>query len=261
MRASVRCLAFCAMLALAAPGAPAAADERLEADVSTREIAVQSTFTGVRIVVFGAVDNSRQTGPDDGLYDIAVVVRGPEESLVARRKSWFAGIWVNAESRRFESVPGYYAVLTTRPVEEIARSEVLDAHGIGFDSLRFMRDDTALGPRDMQEPFRDAVIRIMGREGLYVIDGQGVSFVGTTLFRATAYLPANVPVGEFTVDVYLFRDGELLSRHTSGFSLFKEGVERAVTVMAYDYPLLYGIAAVLLAIAAGLAASAAFRRD
>ena len=240
-------------------GAAAQEGEKIEADVSAREIAIESTFTGVRIVVFGAVENSRQRNP--GYYDVAVVIRGPEEAVIARRKDRVAFIWLNTESRSFARVPGYYAVLTTRPLDELAPPQVLDKNSIGFDALRFMLDDATQDTKLRDSPFRNALVRIKQREGLFYANERGVEFLGSSLFRSTVFLPANVPVGQYTADIFLFHGGTLLSHTISHFTLHKQGFEKVVYVLAFDYPLAYGILAVLVAIAAGLAASAMFRRD
>lgn len=246
-----------ALLLLLAGGA--SGQERVEADVSAREIAIESTFTGVRLVIFGAVENSRQQTP--GFYDVAIVIRGPEQDVVARRKERIFGIWINASSRSFKRVPGYYAVLSTRPLDELAPAALLDEHDIGFDALRFDEDVATAASNPHSREFRDALIRIKNKEGLFVSNPKGVEFLGSTLFRSTVFLPANVPVGQYETDIYLFHRGNLLGHTTSHFTLHKQGVELIVNVLAFDYPLLYGIAAVLIAVAAGLAASALFRRD
>ncbi len=54
-----------------------------------------------------------------------MTVAGPREMLVVRRKDRFAGIWTNAESRSFLNTPTYLAVLSNRPVDEIASAELL----------------------------------------------------------------------------------------------------------------------------------------
>lgn len=54
----------------AAPTRPLAADgfpiELVEADVSTRSVAVTSSFTGTEIIVFGSVEHSRQPTAESG---------------------------------------------------------------------------------------------------------------------------------------------------------------------------------------------------
>jgi uncharacterized protein (TIGR02186 family) len=252
--------AFLAIVLLICAGlGPAAAQSRetVETDISSRNIAIESTFTGASIVVFGTITRSRQTAPEAGLYDLAIVIRGPEQPVLIRRKSRVLGIWINTESRPYQNVPGYYAVLSTRPLNEITDKKTLNKYGIGFDSLLIER----AGVNGRQDPFREAVLRIRRDQGLYRDKETGAAFIGTSLFRATAELPANVPVGEYWVDVFVFREGKLIGEHSSTLTLRKQGFERFVYTLAFDRPLVYGLVAVAAAMIAGLLASAIFRRE
>ncbi len=243
---------------LAGDGLP---KESVEADVSTRSVAVTSSFTGTEIIVFGSVEHSRQPTAESGIYDIAIVVDGTPAPVIARRKANVAGLWINADSVRFEKVPSYYAIASTRPIEEIAEPQVLDKYGIGFDSVHMVvaPKQAQLPPNDVQQ-FRKAVVRLKQKEQLYQKKETGVAFIGRSLFRSTISLPANVPVGPLVTHTYLFKDGNLLSKHTNHVTLQREGLERFLHSFAFDYPLLYGIFAVLTAVAAGLIASALFKR-
>jgi uncharacterized protein (TIGR02186 family) len=261
----------CASLAQAPPPAAAAPApeaplpdeqrESVEADVSTRSVAVTSGFSGIEVIVFGTVNNSRQESAEHGLYDVVVVVEGAPAPLVARRKSKIAGIWINTKSVRFASLPTFYGIVSTRPVEEIASPAVLAEHEIGFEHVRMKpAGHKANVTPDELADFRAAVIRLKQRERLYARDEYGVIFIGRSLFRSSIDLPANVPVGQLTARVYLFRDGQLLSTYSARFSMAREGIERILYDLAYRAPIAYGVFAVLVAAAAGLLASAVFRR-
>lgn len=236
--------------------------ETVQADVSTRRVAVTASFSGTEVVVFGAVDNSRQTSAEAGLYDIVIVLVGTPSRLVARRKANVAGLWLNVQSLVFDSVPSYYAIASTRPLDEVASEDVLKAYDIGFEHVRMtLSSGTFSGPptKEIKE-FRDAVVRIKQRERLYQEEQYGVAFIGRSLFRASIDLPANVTVGPFDTRVYLFRDGELLSQYTVRLNLEREGLEALLYSFAVRHSLLYGFATVMMAVGAGLLASAAFRK-
>ncbi|MFZ4809132.1 MAG: TIGR02186 family protein [Hyphomicrobiaceae bacterium] len=252
------------------PGAPAAAAvpagelpaETVQADVSTRSVAVTSSFTGTEIVVFGAVDNSRQTSAEAGLYDVVIILEGTPGQIVVRRKANIAGIWMNTQSLTFVSVPSYYAIASTRPLDEIAPTNVLNENDIGFNHVRMTPVEgweTGLTTADLQE-FKNAVIRLKARDGLYIRSDYDVVFIGRSLFRASIELPANVPVGALNAKVYLLRDGQLLSTYTSRVMLAREGLERVLHDFAFKQPMFYGIFTVTVAVFAGLAASTLLAR-
>lgn len=243
-------------------GTDAAPKEAVEADVSSRTIPITSAFTGTEVVVFGSVVNSQQPSAEAGYYDVIVVLEGMPTPLIARRKSNIAGLWVNTDSVSFESVPSYYAIASTRPIEEIADPALLERHAIGHDYARLSpaaRSAVATEPGELKD-YKDAVIRLKQNDGLYVMRDYAVIFIGKSLFRASIALPANVPVGPLTARVYLLREGQLLSSFQSRVLLERSGLELWIYRSAMRHPLYYGLATVLLATLAGLLASMPLRR-
>jgi len=238
------------------------AKEAVQADVSARNVAVTSSFNGIEIVIFGAVDNSQQPSAESGYYDVMIVVEGVPGRIVVRRKNNVAGLWLNTSSAAFDLVPSYYAMASTRPIDEITTEEFRATHGVGFQHLRFtpaFGQTQALSTEDLKE-FRQAIVRLKQKQGLYIQDNYSVAFIGRSLFRATIELPANVTVGPFDTRVYLFRDEKLLSQYSVRLNLEREGLERHLHGFAFRFPALYGLMTVVIAIAAGLIASTVFRR-
>jgi uncharacterized protein (TIGR02186 family) len=238
------------------------ARESVQADVSARNVAVTSSFNGTEIVIFGAVDNSQQPSAESGYYDVLIVVEGVPARIVVRRKNNVAGLWINTSSATFDLVPSYYAVASTRPIDEITSEEFRATHGVGFQHLRFapaFGQTHALSTEDLKE-FREAIVRLKKKQGLYVQDPFSVAFIGKSLFRAAIELPANITVGPFDTRVYLFREEKLLSQYTVRLNFEREGLERHLHGFAFSSPVLYGLMTVLIAVAAGLLASAVFRK-
>ena len=142
--------------------------ERVHADISTRSVRVTSSFTGTEIIIFGAIQYGRpEYAATDDIYDIVVLVEGTAQPLVARRKSRVAGIWVNTSSLTFESVPSYYAISSTRPLEEVADPIVLRNNDIGFEQVRMQPVsgwESGMTTADLRA-FRESVIRLKIRDG------------------------------------------------------------------------------------------------
>lgn len=242
--------------------APTEGAESLEIDVSARTVPVTSAFNGTEIIVFGTVEGSRQEYAESGHYDIAIVVEGAMSPIIVRKKSNVAGIWINASAVRFASLPAYYATVSTRPLFEIATSELMAAHRIGIANIPMSLaggDTKGLSDEQIAE-YKRAVVRLKTKDGLYQVREDGVAFIGRSLFRSSIQLPANIPVGTVKTYVHLFRDGQLLSRREARVVLQREGVERLMHTFAFKYPFFYGVFAVVLALFAGLLASRLFQR-
>jgi len=253
------CLSLAPLLLLAsvqAVAAEAPKPEQVQSDISTREISIQSNFTGIDIVLFGSIDFSRTLSPEEGPYDAIMTIRGPSRPLVVRKKVRIAGVWTNGPSKTFPSVPGFYAVLASRPFRAIAPKDTLRKLGIGFSNLEF----GSAGGEGADDGFRASLIRLQQERRLFQESDDAVSFIGRSLFKGSIDLPVNVPIGRYTTQVFLFRDAKLLNQSQSSLQVYKVGLERAVYTLAFRYSLAYGLLAVLMAVTAGLLAYAFFHR-
>ncbi len=241
-----RGIATCLTMALA--GGNAALAQPLTADLSDHLITITSSYTGTELLLFGSVE-------EEG--DIIVVVRGPEQQVLVRRKERVGGLWMNRATQSFAKVPGYYAMAATRPLDEIATENVLSRLGIGPKNLTFEANGSG-GPQGVE--FRDALVRNMTREGLYPTEPGVVTWLGSRLFRTNIAFPANAPVGNYTAEIYLLHQNEVITAQTTPLFIRKTGIERAVFEYSRNYPLLYGLSAVIMALLAGWLAELAFRR-
>jgi len=245
----------------------AARAEVLYADLSEHFVAITSDFAGAEIVVFGTVEPdplSPEALPDLSVYDIVVVTRGPETPVTVRRKERVAGIYVNTTSLDFTQVPGLYHVSSTRPLEQAVLPRVRKRYRIGTDMVDFGDGlpGGLGGPTEAaaQAVYREAVIAEKAALDLYRVDEDGVSFRGGRMFRSTIALPNSVPDGIYRVDIYLLRDGAVVSAIAQRLVVDKKGLERFVTQMAHHSPWLYGIVMVIMALCLGWAATLFSRR-
>ena len=245
-----RCLALItAAVAAAIIASAAARAQQIIADLSRHLVPITTGFAGAEVLLFGAVDG-------DG--DVVVTVRGPESDMVVRQKAQVNGMWVNALSVAFARVPGYYAVASTKPLDEILTNPVAEREQIGVPRLRLVPE--ANTPADRADTFRRAVLRNMERTGLYQPRTGPVRFLGQRLFRADIQFPANVPTGSYTVNVYLVRGGQVVSAATTPLQVGKIGLSAEIFDFAQDRGITYGFIAVAFAGLAGWAASRVFQR-
>lgn len=258
----MRRIACVLILLMVACGAQQAAAERLVVSLSNHRVQITSNFVGENLVLFGTVEPSSAGAPLRPSYDLVVTVTGPRETFRTRRKERVAGIWVNADSREFVHVPSYLAVLSNRPVNEIANAETLRRLQVGLDNFLLPQrigPDIADTVRD--DPYRVAFVRLEGEKGLYREVPNGVTLLTPTVFRAAIPLPADVPTGSYAIDVKLFSGGALMAHTNSALEVIKAGFEQYVADAARDHGLLYGIATALIALFTGWFASVVFRRD
>ena len=159
--------------------------------------------------------------------DVVVVVKGPAQSILVREKEKVAGIWVNAERTRYRSAPSFYAIASSRPIAEIVDERTRAIYELGLDSLQL--SPASRRARRRSGPFRRAGwSTCAARSGLYYEDADAVEITDGVLYRARVDIPARVPVGRFTAETFLIRDGRVLAAAVRDIDIRKSGFERFV---------------------------------
>jgi uncharacterized protein (TIGR02186 family) len=238
---------------------PADGEARLQIGISVDTVPVSSEFSGQSIAVFGTIEDANEFAQLHNEYGIAIVIRGPDKDVVVRRKERAFGIWVNRQARYYRGVPSFYSVASNRLLKNIAERPVLRGVELGVENITLNLFSAGTQTFILPAPeFAGSLRRIRLARGLFAENPNGVVFLGSSLFRATMRLPADVPIGRHTVSAYLFRNGELLDIHSDSFEVRKVGLEKLLFAFAHSYGLLYGIFAVLVALATGWLASVVF---
>ncbi|MHA7871099.1 MAG: TIGR02186 family protein [Hyphococcus sp.] len=234
-------------------------------------IRVDTGFAGARLVLFGAVSGLDNPGEN---VDIISVVRGPDTRYEIRQLEKRNLIWMPGRSHVIEGAPGLYLTTATKPVADIAPLPDQAAYGLGADYLDIAAlnevinaaGEQAGGPEsarmDAAEKtlFEKAFLNEIEDQGLYRDVVGGVEFKKGGLFTIDVNLPANTPVGDYEISVFLYRNGVLLGRDSAMLAVNKVGVERRIYELAHGRPVSYGVACVALSLLAGWLAGLAFRK-
>lgn len=237
---------------------PARADDpRLVPDVSSRAIDIQYSFTGEELLLFGAILYPGQRLPDDRA-DIVVVLKGPVRPIVLREKKRVAGIWVNANSIRLRTSPGFYAIGSSRPIDKLVDERTAAIFELGLSNLSM--SPTGFSEAEKLQRFENGLVDLYRRMGLFYENPAAVEISEGVLYRARIPVPARVPVGTYRAETFLISKGRVLAVASRNVEIRKAGFERFVALAAQRHGFLYGLAAVALSLLLGYVASAVFKR-
>ena len=216
------------------------------ADISQSSIQIHSSFNGTELLIFGA---RNQRG------DLVIAVRGPQADIRLRRKERIAGMWMHVDQMRYNHLPMFYAIASTRPLKKIAPAYTLRQLGLGDQATiaqsnpegtaifnRALRDTLDAHQR-WQEPFAR------------------ITYFGESLFKARLQLPSAMPRGAYSIEVYLFDEGKPVAFQTIPLKAFKTGLDARIYDEAQRHPWLYGFAAILMALVGGWIAHRLFQKN
>lgn len=245
------------LLALALPALLGQTEPRLVPDVSQRNVEIRYSFSGAELLLFGAIvyPNGR---PPTGQTDVAVVLKGPLQRIVLREKQKVAGIWMNVDRVRFRSVPGFYAVASSRPLTQLVDERTAAIYELGLNNMQLSPGGGVAA--DTLRRFEQGLIDLRQRSQLYAEYPRGVEISEGVLYRARIAIPARVPVGIYTAETFLIRDGRVIAGAAREIRIEKLGFEGFIAQVAEHWSLTYGLVCVALSLLLGWGASALFQR-
>jgi Putative transmembrane protein (Alph_Pro_TM) len=235
----VACLAAMVVVPAAAATAPQKNDA-LVLELSPAEIGL--FYNGVQLTVSCDVDA--------GLA-LAVVVSGKASDLHLRRQArvWRT-FWAPVGEVSFARIPAVYLLRTSVPLGTLAPDSTLRALGIGYESLR------PTAPAEATRDLFPDLVRLKESEGLFHASSGGIEVTAATggrgQFTTTIALGAKAPPGEYRVQVFGFRAGEVTLHEEGVFVLSQGSFNAFATSLGLRHGLLYGILAVVVAAGAGL---------
>jgi len=149
-------------------------------------------------------------------------------------------------------------MVSSRPIERIVDERTRAIYELGLGSLQLSPASNA--PADEQDRFARGLADLKARSGLYYQKPDAVEISDGVLYRARVDIPARVPVGRFTAETFLIRDGHVLAVATKEIDIRKSGFERFVARSAQRWSITYGLVTVALSVLLGWAAGYIARR-
>jgi uncharacterized protein (TIGR02186 family) len=169
--------------------------------------------------------------------------------MQVRMKERQVGIWINSTPRIIRPVPSYYAVVSSKPVAQMADEEAIQTYRLTPQTMLFA-----------STPHGAGLVEAKTQDGLYHFQPDGVRILESNLFRADFFLPPNVPIGIFKAHIYEFSGKKLISSRTEELKVAQVGFNDSLSRMAREKPLIYALLSLLLSLAVGGSSAYLFRR-
>lgn len=232
--------------------------QELLAELSSHKIVIETDFRGAELMLFGSV-----ASPIKSSDNLVVVVRGPKQDLKVRRKEKVGPIWVNRKEATFTKVPAFYRLYTLYDPSNSLSQTFRQWNQIGLENVRLT------GTGDDVPAMKAALINDKKQDLLFADRYEHAtqnlgditllnSYNGPALFYLTVQFPQTVPVGNYLVEIFLIRNGNVAAAQTTPLQIFKDGIGAEIALFASRHGLWYGILGVIIAIFSGWLAAHLF---
>ncbi len=224
-------------------------------DENEKDIRIKPNISGTEVVLYGAMPS--------GIKDIIIEVVGPARNISLEEKRRIYGFWLGLGRADYFQVPSYYNIMSSRKISEIADQNVFDKLRLGVTNLP-LGNAKISNSLTSQNIFNQNLKKYMLDKGQFNIGENEISVKSgpgkVGIFSTEFLLPSNSYQGKYYVRYFIFQNGEFLSYAENKIDLKQAGFSRIISLTATNFPLLYGILAVILSGSLGWLISTIFRR-
>lgn len=206
--------------------------------VSERDIRITPRYAGQHVRVRGTVEPG---------YDVVVVLTSPGRTVTFARMGRVGPIWMAVGRVRVDSLPALYQLKSTRPLRAILGTGEQVRYRLGHRGLQAsLQTENGAAAR----LYLNEVVAAREADGRFVFAEGDVEDRGGE-FSTTFFWPPAVPPGTYAIRAFAVRDQRIVGMRSDSVRVHEVGIEALVSTFARSYGVLYGLAAVALAVAIG----------
>ncbi|MFH1019133.1 MAG: TIGR02186 family protein [Pseudomonadota bacterium] len=252
---SLRCLVVCGAAFFGLTSLPASAEQALTCAVTPGNIPITFTYHGAQLTVTG------QSASSD---DLVVTISTEPEDAVLKYKAKVGGlVWMKKGDLDFKGVPAIYLLHSTAELTRILNDSERNRYQFGYDALRQNVTIEDSQGNHAEGKWFDEYLKFKKKEMVYDIQEGSVirqhGELGNT-YQVKIAWPYQAPPGTYKVKVFAVRDGMVVAQAADQFEVQRVGITAALSKMAFEHAAWYGIMAVVIALLAGLAVGAIFKK-
>ena len=220
------------------------------------EVQIGLIYNGDFVYFFGSV-------PDPAADVVVKLTSTHDPPLTVNRVGKVGLFWMNVKQFTVGGLPLLYKIHSTRPVAEIMDPTLATQLGIGYPTLKehmSMELQRGTAQNDDRDVAFDGILKIKTQANLYNVDERRIEVTGGSLFKHYFRFPPAATEGEYRAESFVIKDRKLIGRGLDRVVIRKTGIEAALTRLASQHSVLYGLFAVVVALAMGLLVGFVFKK-
>jgi len=237
-------LAVCLNLAASAGWA----EEPRQTTITPQAISIGAFYNGTHLKAEGRIPADSQA---------IIRITGHNGDLHLKQKGKALGLlWMNLNTLIFENVPSVYLLYLPETFEEMLQASS-GVDSVSQLTLASLEEQIQISPESGNEDQLFAeFLKLKKSEGLYAVHKDSIHYSdtndGVKSFEADLKIPSRIKPGEYTLDLYTVKDGQITARKSLDLPVKLAGFPAMLSSLAFQHGALYGILATLVALFAGL---------
>ena len=220
-----------------------ASKENLEIELKPNHINIGTFYNGTTVTAKGKIPVGAE---------VVLRISGHYTELHLKKKGKIAGLlWMNIGDVTVGNVPEVFMVVCSQNMKDR-----IDDPGLNL-GYKYLEKMMTIEPEYEDKGFIfKEFVKLQEKSGTYGIFSGNVRYTGESsgfrTFEATIPVPPKMKQGEYKVEAFAVRGNEIIESSAEELILKQVGFPALVSKLAFNYSLLYGIGAVIIAIFAGL---------
>jgi uncharacterized protein (TIGR02186 family) len=204
-------------------------------------------------------------GVSDPGVDLIIKMTAPEEHQVLKQKGKVAGmLWMNVGTLKFEHVPNFFAVYSTKKLEDLLSAEEMERYTIGYTALEKHVDVTPVANEEEKAKWFNEFVKFKENSKVYAISSGKIETKMNQNGQQEYYIltdwPYQAQPGDYRVTVYAVKDGKVIEQAESNVNVEQVGMVKTLSTMAKNNAAFYGILSIGIALGAGFGVGLVFRK-
>ena len=220
-------------------------------DLSENKIKINTDFTGKEIIIFGILDDNKET---------ILTIKGPLKNSKIQKKERRFGFWFNTKHITYENIPSSFFIAASSKIDNILPISTLIKEELSFDYvLENKISNRNFISNDSQNIWKKNFVRLKKNKNLF--KEYEIKNINDKLFQTRVFFPPNSIPGQYIVSVYQINNNIITERDDKMIIIEKSGIGSKIYNFAHNHSAAYGLFTIIFAILSGLLAATLFRRS
>ena len=242
-------LCVLAVLAFSPPGASMAA---VSCQATPSLIPITLGYHGLPVEIKG------ESAPGD---DVVIKISTAPADAHLKYTGKAGGIfWMKLGTLIFKNIPSTYLLSTSAPIDKVLTADERDQNSIGFDALhKVVKIEAEHGDLPAGDWFTE-FLNFKKHEQIYAVTEGNVQVDAKGGYRLTLDWPYQAQPGKYKVEVITARNGRVTGKADSSVTVEMTGIVEKISNLATHNRAIYGILAIVVALAVGFAVGNIFKK-
>lgn len=204
-------------------------------------------------------------GESDPGVDLVIKMTSPEGHQELKQKGKVGGmLWMNVGTLKFERVPNFYAVYSTRKLEDMLSQDEMDKYTIGYAALQDHVEVTPVADEAEKARWFGEFVKFKEDSRIYNVSSGKIETQALPDGRQGYFIltdwPYQAQPGDYLITVYAVKNGKVLEQAEARVNVEQIGMVKTLATMARDSAAFYGFLSIGIALGAGFGVGLVFRK-